>query len=199
MYLSNIQVKTNEEWNTVSLSDNQWQNRGTGLIGQYCRDSNDKNWQLAIGVTKGKVQAFRFSIAVPFPENHQNPLTAEKIFDNSNMFWTWQQGYKSLRLDLSNDTDAWAYHIGAIGCKSPSVMRAPTHECRQTNNVDVVIDNIDFHAPIIIDISKIISGISLGDQSRCLSMPTQHVCHKLMDNMNSSSSPVFYQRGANVQ
>jgi len=193
-YLSQIRIEVNGEWRDVTLPNTKWQHDNVALIGQHCSDNTDKNWQLTL--SQGElidVKKLAFSIAVPFELNHQNPLKAQSIFDNANMFWTWQQGYKSLRLDLKGDNEGWAYHIGAVGCKSPSVMRAPTTPCRELNHINVELVDVDVNKPITIDLARVIEGIGLSKLSRCLSMPSQHSCAQLMINMTDTQSPVFYQ------
>lgn len=193
-YLSQIKLQVNGKWRDITLPKTKWQHNNVALIGQHCSDNIEKNWQLTLNkdeLVDGEKLAF--SIAVPFELNHQNPLQAQSIFDNGNMFWTWQQGYKSLRLDLKSDKAGWAYHIGAVGCKSPSVVRAPTKPCRILNHVNVEFVSFDINKPIRINLARIIEGITLSKSTRCLSMPTQNSCGQLMINMTDNQSPVFYQ------
>ena len=193
-YLSQVKMEVNGEWRDITLPDTKWQHKNVALLGQHCSDNTEKNWQLVLNkdeLVNGEKLAF--SIAVPFELNHQNPLQAQSIFDNANMFWTWQQGYKSLRLDLKNDKEGWAYHIGAVGCKSPSVMRAPKAECREPNNINIEILDFKFNRNIVLDISRILSHIELSSESRCLSMPHQKSCNVLMGNLKNVRLPVYYQ------
>ncbi|MCG7530932.1 metallo-mystery pair system four-Cys motif protein [Psychrobium sp. MM17-31] len=194
-YLSSVQVKGDKGWHPVSLQATKWQTDGVALIGQHCRDNQSQNWQLALtDALPEKISAISFKIAVPFNLNHQNPLQAQGIFDNGNMFWTWQQGYKSLRLDLDNHAgEGWAYHIGAVGCNSPSAMRAPKQQCREPNHINVLVEQFDKNKAIKVDIGRIVQGIELGASTRCLSMPTQKSCNELNRNMNNKNTSVFYQ------
>lgn len=194
-YLSSLEVKSDKGWRPISLQTTKWQTDGVALIGQHCRDNQSQNLQLAlIDALPDKISAISFKIAVPFNLNHQNPLRAQGIFDNGNMFWTWQQGYKSLRLDLDNHSgEGWAYHIGAVGCNSPSAMRAPKQQCREPNHINVLIEQFDKNKAIKVDIGRIVQGIELGASTRCLSMPTQKSCNELYRNMNSQNTSVFYQ------
>ena len=193
-YLSRFKVEINGQWHDLRLQTTKWQQNDVALVGQHCSENTDKNWKLALedNMPTG-INSLAFSIAMPFNLNHQSPLKAEGIFDNANMFWTWQQGYKSLRLDLKDDKEGWAYHIGAVGCNSPSVMRAPMTPCRETNHVNVELVNFDRNKPITVDLARIIEGIALSKSTRCLSMPTQNSCGQLMINMTDNQSPVFYQ------
>jgi len=195
-YVSDVKMKVNNSWQQVSLPNNQWQHDNVALLGIHCHESSDKNWQidLADPALLEQSSAIKFKIAVPFNKNHQNPLKATSIFDNSNMFWTWQQGYKSLRLDLSSpNADAWAFHVGAIGCHSPSALRSPKMQCRQPNHMTITIDSFNPKKPLTIELSHLIKGVELSHDNRCLSMPTQSSCGGLMANLNNVSRPVFTQ------
>ncbi len=54
-------------------------------------------------------------------DNHANPAAALAPLNVGSMFWTWQLGYKFLRLDVrrqDSDTSAWSLHLGSEGCQS---------------------------------------------------------------------------------
>lgn len=194
-YMSSLRAKTEDGWQPVLLGDNQWQTHNLALVGMHCSDNKSNNWQVVLkDALPRKASAIAFDIAIPFELNHQNPLIAEGIFDNANMFWTWRQGYKSLRFDLeSASAGGWAYHLGALGCNSASAIRAPQSPCRQPNHMEIVLEHYDVNLPIKIDVARIIKDIKLETASRCLSMPTQASCDVLNSNMKNLNSPVFSQ------
>lgn len=197
-YASDFQWQGEAGWQPLALVDNLWQQQQVALIGRHCDDNKMQNWQVVFAQELiESAKSLKFKIAVPFSLNHQNPLQAEGIFDNANMFWTWQQGYKSFRFDIKSDEQGWAYHLGAVGCHSPSVVRAPQQQCRQPNHLEVTITDFKPAEVITIDIMKIVKDINLSHATRCLSMPTQRSCYRLMSNMKNQESPVFSQRGQN--
>jgi len=195
-YVSDLEIKEQDQWRPLAMKDTKWQHDNTALLGMHCNESGDNNWQIDLSNVSAidGTRAIKFKIAVPFDKNHQNPLKAQGIFDNANMFWTWQQGYKSLRLDMSsNNGDAWSFHVGAVGCNSPSALRAPKQQCRQPNIINVTLNELNHGKPLIIEIANLMKGIELGHQNRCLSMPMQSSCQLLMSNMNSKSLSVIFQ------
>ena len=197
-YVSDIQVKSGGKWQSLSMVNTPWQQSNVALIGMHCNESNDNNWTISSEHSKllSSATTLKFKIAVPFVKNHQNPLKAQGIYDNANMFWTWQQGYKSLRFDLSSsEGESWAFHVGAIGCQSPSVLRAPKNQCRQPNVIDITVTDFDVNIPLTIELAHILTGIEPSLENRCLSMPTQTICQSLITNMNNSKRPVFVQLG----
>lgn len=197
-YVSDLQVKNEGRWQPLMMKNTRWQQHNVALVGLHCNESKDQNWAINIGngnLLTGNV-TIKFNIAVPFSTNHQNPLKAQGIFDNANMFWTWQQGYKSLRFDIaSSEGNAWAFHVGATGCHSPSVLRSPSKPCREANVIEIVVTDFNIDKPLIIELASILNTIEPSHENRCLSMPTQSICQLLMSNMRDLTHPVFYQSG----
>lgn len=199
LYVSDIQVKLDDKWQSLLMKNSPWQQNNVALIGMHCNENNDNNWTISSEHSKllSSATTLKFKIAVPFVQNHQNPLKAQGIYDNANMFWTWQQGYKSLRFDLSSsEGESWAFHVGAIGCQSPSVLRAPKEQCRQPNIIDITVTDFDVNIPLTIELANILTGIEPSHENRCLSMPTQTICQSLITNMSNSKRPVFVQLGS---
>jgi len=199
-YVSDLKIKKQGQWQPLLMESTQWQHENVALVGMHCDESGDKNWKidLADSTSLDEGSAIKFKIAVPFDKNHQNPLKAQGIFDNANMFWTWQQGYKSLRLDMSsNNGDAWAFHVGAIGCQSPSALRSPKKQCRQPNIINVTINEFRQDKAMIIELTNLLKGIEIEHQNRCLSMPMQSSCQLLMDNITKISQRVMFQEALN--
>lgn len=93
-----------------------------------------------------------FTLGVPEALNHANPLQANSPLNNSQMFWSWQQGYKFLRIDgrfETGDTKSqtapqrWAFHLGSTGCVSSSALRPPGEPCRYSHRVRVRLGGFD--------------------------------------------------------
>jgi len=193
-YLSELSINTSQGWQALPLKGTQWQQHNIALLGQHCSQHGSRNWQiqLASPMPKHHTGELRFSLGLPWQKNHQNPLTAKGIFANSNMFWSWQQGYKFFRLDLRNEQQgiSWAFHLGATGCRSPSAVRAPQQACTQPNKPLITLTNVDGDQTIALDLNRLLAKVTLAQDSRCLSLPTQSSCARLLTNLglNSQSS-----------
>src|SRR5690606_39726454 len=59
-----------------------------------------------------------------FALNHLDASTAPSPLNFTAMFWSWQSGYKFLRVDTADDT--FRVHLGSTGCSSPGPSRPPT-------------------------------------------------------------------------
>ncbi len=111
------------------------------------------------------LEFIEFDLGVPFERNHANPLRAQPPLHLPSMFWTWQTGYKFLRLDLG---ERWSFHLGSTGCASASAARPPAQACRQPNRARVRLPmRPALGAPIIVDLDALLAGIDVSGHPSC--------------------------------
>ena len=154
----------------VRLDDRHpWQNEGAALISLAvgCAESPEPGNRMVSGsVARGRYAAVEFSIGVPFERNHLNPMRAAPPLNVPSMFWTWQTGYKFLRLDLGN---AWSFHLGSTGCVSDSAMRPPRQPCRQPNVTRIRLPAETAQGGnVLIDLDALLAGIDTTDADNCV-------------------------------
>jgi uncharacterized repeat protein (TIGR04052 family) len=125
----------------LTLSDQApWQSAQVALIDLAGDAVTQRRTTIRGRVNAGgtaKYSGLRFTVGVPFALNHANPLTAAAPLDRGELFWTWQSGYKFLRVDFVADGKESSFHLGSTGCSSPSALRPPTTPCAQPNRVRV--------------------------------------------------------------
>jgi uncharacterized repeat protein (TIGR04052 family) len=110
----------------------------------------------------------RFSVGVPFDLNHANPLTAPAPLNRSEMFWSWQSGYKFLRLDLNAAEHEAAFHLGSTGCSSASALRPPQQSCAQPNVIRVELTGFDPTSQAIqVRTDDIVAALANVDRRAC--------------------------------
>jgi uncharacterized repeat protein (TIGR04052 family) len=208
MFLSSLQlVNSRGEEQIVELVKTNWQTTETGLLWFIpgCEHNNELsntfNQNLLIKLdAKDLYQAkqLTFSLAVPFEQNHANPLTQTAPLNNPEMFWTWQTGHKFMRFDLKQvDSRAnWAFHLGSVGCTSKSALRAPNQECSQPNRLKVDIDipkhkgNKPEVLVVNINIDTMVNGIDISNSKPCMfTLNDQVDCLQVLQNLNTK--PVF--------
>ena len=56
----------------------------------------------------------RFQLGLPFDRNHGNQAIAPSPLDLTGMFWSWQDGYRFLKIDTAFDNVR--VHLGSTGC-----------------------------------------------------------------------------------
>lgn len=190
LYLSEFSVN-----NTPLLLDPTlpYQQANIALLGAVC-DGNALNsrgnWQLkfASALPSGSLS---FTVGVPQLRNHQDPLLAKTPLNQSDMFWSWQQGYKYLRLELagkasdkvnSPQANAWALHLGATGCQSASVLRAPSKACAQPNLARI---NLPFQRgqTLQLDLAPLLHGINMSADNHCMSDINRLSCQTLLPRL----------------
>lgn len=147
-------------------------------------------------------KGLEFTLGVPETLNHANPLQARAPLNNSQMFWSWQQGYKFLRIDgqynsawnkmagdaqLPAENGQWAFHLGSTGCVSPSALQPPTQPCSNDHRVRVRLSGFDPEKNhIAVDLSVLQTLASSNDSSsdkkiQCTEAYTeQPVCMQLL-------------------
>lgn len=158
------------------------------LLGTVC-DGAD-NWQLQFAgpLTAGQLS---FTLGVPAALNHQEPLRAAAPLNQSDMFWSWQQGYKYLRLDIHSTAQParqWSLHLGATGCRSASPMRAPQADCSNPNRVTVSL-NYQPGQQLTLDLAPILAGINLSADNHCMSDPNRLSCQTLLPRLGIGARP----------
>jgi uncharacterized repeat protein (TIGR04052 family) len=209
-YLSNftlndqpITLKTDADLETLSH-----QQKNLLLLGGDCQGKG--NW--TIDFEKPLIPGLMsFELGVPFKLNHGNPLKALPPLNQSDMFWTWQQGHKFLRLDLNktnqpnsavsaNQTTAsiplaslqtgWQFHLGSIGCQSASVMRAPLKACHYPNRAKVELA-YQGEQKLILDLAPLLTTVLNDDklsQQACMSDPQSLSCQPLFNALGINSA-----------
>ena len=134
-----------------------------------------------------------FTLGVPFTLNHQNPVTQPSPLNEPDMFWTWRNGYKFLRLDMSTEQDDWAYHLGSVGCQSDSAVRSPTYHCAQPNlSHHQITVRQDAPFTLFLHLDALLDGVTLTHTNRCVMHgETEVSCAHLFGNLSNSAKPLF--------
>ncbi|HAW92084.1 MULTISPECIES: MbnP family copper-binding protein [unclassified Arsukibacterium] len=175
-YLSDVKLDQQPQ----SLTTTLWQQPDLALLGTDCQGNT--NWQLIFAEPLAAGQ-LSFTLGLPFAVNHQNPLTAKPPLNFSEMFWSWQLGYKFLRLDMQGPNHGWAFHLGSTGCQSASVLRPPALPCRAANTFEVTLD-YQPNQKLQLNLAALLSDIELSPQSSCMSDSLQTNCQQLFDNLS---------------
>ena len=167
-FVSDVELRdAGGRWQALTLNPTlAWQNDAVALVSYSCDTGTS---QLTVqGRWPGEqIHGLRFTLGVPQRLNHQNPAGASSPLNVASMFWTWQQGYKFLRLEGSATTGGWAFHLGSTGCKSPAAIRPPVQPCSAANRVNVVLDNYGGSEPIIIDLDPLIQTLTQPGPLSC--------------------------------
>lgn len=204
------------------MPENNWQSNDLGLVvaSTLCGDKNEKTTdkqafnhsiyahlseqasKLVVDRSKTEFKEqlkqlrLNFTLGVPFESNHANPLKQISPLNISSMFWSWQMGYKFMRIDLSAPDDKFSFHLGSVGCQSASRVRAPEMECENANRVPISIDiqpevlkvnqNI-IHIDIAIQLDKLLYDLAIKRTNACMFSGIDQVvqCQKLLNALSN--------------
>ena len=162
----------------VRLDANAWQNDGTTMI---ALGGKTENPVVTGKVVDGHYDAIEFLLGVPFERNHGNPLVAAPPLNVPAMFWTWQSGYKFVRLDIGND---WSFHLGSTGCVSASAVRPPGEPCREPNAARIRLANDAQVGTIVFDLDALLAHVDTAVADNCMAAYAEsEACRSLLANL----------------
>lgn len=163
----------------VRLDANAWQNDGTAMVALGGKTEN----AVVFGkVASGHYEAIEFLLGVPFERNHGNPLAAAPPLNVPAMFWTWQSGYKFVRLAIGND---WSFHLGSTGCVSASAVRPPDEPCREPNAARIrLASDAPEAGTIAVDLDALLAHIDTTVDDNCMvAYAESEACRSLLANL----------------
>ncbi|NOK58173.1 MAG: hypothetical protein GFH25_541210n19 [Chloroflexi bacterium AL-N10] len=108
-YVSNIQLITADGIETpLELEqDGLWQHENVALLdfedaSGGCSTGNEDTRSIVVGtVPPGQYTQVKFDLGVPFDLNHLDTTVAPSPLNLPAMWWSWQAGYKFVRIDMS--------------------------------------------------------------------------------------------------
>lgn len=151
-------------------------------------------------VPAGVYTGAKFKLGLPFSLNHGDASTAPSPLNVTALFWSWQSGYKFVRVDTADDK--YRIHLGSTGCESPGPSRPPT-SCSAPNRASVALRGFDPDADVIIaDLKALLQDSNVdSNQSEtppgCMSGPTDGDCAPVFAGFGLSfpgGQPVAGQR-----
>lgn len=218
LYVSNLRLigADGAEVPVVLDQDGTWQLDGSALIdfedatGSCANGTAETNMVVRGTVPDGSYSGLAFDIGLPFAQNHGDPTLSDSPLNLTAMFWTWQAGYKFLKIDLSTSgqplpsADAadhsgdsagmagpqgWALHLGSTGCASDGKTMAPAQECANPNRVAVRLDGfmpgMAGMDTVVIDPAPVLAGANVDANAPesapgCMSFPKDADCPPVM-------------------
>ena len=167
-FLSDLELRdATGRWRPLALDPKPaWQNDAVALVSYGC-DTATSRLTVQGSWPGDQIRGLRFTLGIPEGLNHQNPASANSPLNVASMFWTWQQGYKFLRLEGNTPRGGWALHLGSTGCKSPAAIRPPGEPCSAANRATVVLENYYGAGPISIDLGPLIQTLTKPEPLGC--------------------------------
>lgn len=203
-YVHNVRLLT-QDGQEVPLEltqDGAWQVEDVVLL-----DYEDKTGSCENGTTQvndtitgtapaGDYTGVAFDVGVPFELNHADQAAAPSPLNLTGMFWSWQNGYKFMRIDGFTDglPEGYNLHLGSTGCQGD--VGAVTG-CDNGNRPSVRLEGWTPGKPLVIDLAALVAGAALeedlGGQPGCMSNPMDMDCPMIFDalGLNDATQTVF--------
>ena len=188
--------------------DGKWQYGGIALLdfengADHCANggTTDTNDTVKGRAPGGTYKGVKFTVGVPFALNHGNQATAPSPLNVGQMFWSWNGGYRFMKLDVQPfDPDAgdagmgdggagmprFNVHLGSTGCQgNPADGGGAVTSCASPNRFDVKLEvaqgMFDFAVnKIALDYAAVVSASNLtvngGGPGGCMSFPGDPEC-----------------------
>jgi len=112
----------------------------------------------------GPFTGIRFVLGVPADLNHADASTAPPPLNYTQMFWTWNAGYKFLRAEgrTTGLPEGWAFHLGSLGCMGDG--RGNVSGCMQANRALIELDGFDPESDTIsVDLGRLLETSDLDN------------------------------------
>ncbi|MEM9692339.1 MAG: MbnP family copper-binding protein [Myxococcota bacterium] len=188
-------TNANEEVPVTFISDGKWQTDDVVLLDfedgtNGCDVGNpDLNPEVRGAVTTdGPYGGVRFRLGVPFARNHADPATAPPPLNISAMWWSWNAGYKFIRLDGATENLAgWRFHLGSTMCEGDSVGNVSA--CANPNRSDIELTGFDpTEGTVVFDLATLLAGADLevnvmNTAEGCLADANDTDCQPLFDSL----------------
>ncbi len=145
----------------------------------------------------GSYHGLQFALGVPPSLNHSDPTIAPSPLNLTAMFWSWQAGYKFLKLDLApvrdakaagTPTQAFSFHLGSTGCMG-GARGAEVPQCANPNRVTVALDKFDPQRDTVaVDVGTLLAQTRLDANTPktpagCMAFPKDADCNEVMPRL----------------
>lgn len=164
MYLYDVVLHTEEatEHPVILSEDGIWQRDGVALLDfeDGCENGTAQTNTTLVGTTmSGDYTGISFSVGVPPALNSSETVLEGRgsPLNQVAMFWSWQSGYKYIRLD--GNAGPFRLHLGASGCSDDFT-------CTEMNIPRVTLG--DFHPEthtVQLDIGDLIAGTNIAENA----------------------------------
>lgn len=206
-YISDIELFTADgQSELLSLEENEWQSSSLALLdfqdkADNCEgEAKPTHTQITGTISKSAaIQGIRFRVGVPANLNHIDIAQAKGPLNVASLFWSWQGGYKFMRLDVApiggitrpSDPDfsatVYNFHLGSTNCKGdPELGQAVV--CERSNRPFVELSDFDpLRDSIVLDYAALVGGLSLEsdvkDTPGCMSEKSDSECSEFFKQL----------------
>jgi uncharacterized repeat protein (TIGR04052 family) len=171
--------------------DGHWQNKAVALLdfedgtGDCLNGTQAQRMKVVGTAPRGEYKALRFTVGVPFSHNHGDPVKATPPLSYTFMHWSWQSGYKFVRMGLQSGDESTFLHLGSTQCQGTFTnIEGCDLENRPTAEIPLRPD-----APwrVTLDVDQLTRNVlvqgTADDAPNCMSQVDNPRCNAWFDNM----------------
>lgn len=190
LYLHDVRVTTSQQRELpLTLDDTLWQGSGVALLdfrdfvscGSVPQTPNtDVTGTVALNEGE-RIDGVQFKIGLPESLNHTNLVDAATPLNVPTMHWSWQSGYKFMRLDVTvAGGDDFKLHLGSTDCAGDPEA-GDSVSCDRGNRPEVRFDTFTLgQDTIVIDYAAMVAtaldGVDDGGAPGCMSGVSDPEC-----------------------
>jgi uncharacterized repeat protein (TIGR04052 family) len=156
--------------------DGTWQQRDVAFLSfegsnQACASGSPQERQTISGTAPdGRYVGIRFIVGMPQSLDHADATIAASPLNLSDMFWSWQDGYKFFRFDArivgkAGQASAFVFHLGSTGCRGSDARTT----CAQPNEATIRLRGFDGSQTIVLDVARLLQSADL-ERGGCMMM-----------------------------
>jgi uncharacterized repeat protein (TIGR04052 family) len=142
-------------------------------------------------VPAGDYAGLGFEMALPFDKNHREPTLQRSPLNLSRMFWSWNAGYKFMRLDIrsTGQPKGWMVHLGSTGCLPSGTPQTVPESCTHRNAVVVDLPGFSVATDVVeLDLGALLAASNVDENvpksaAGCMSGQNDPDCGPLFEQL----------------
>jgi len=176
------------------ISDGKFQTENVVLLdfengeGPCKNGTPDLNTTVRGEVPTGKYVGFRFRIGVPEESNHLDPTKQPSPLNITRMMWSWQSGYKFVRIDAKTTgrPSGYVLHLGSTGCQTDAHGKTI---CLSQNRPEFAFAKFNPATDVVdVDLAALYRGtnVDINEEKTaagCMSSPDDSDCRPVFANL----------------
>ena len=198
--------------------DGKWQLDDVALLdfedatGGCVNGTPDTNDRVVGTVPAGHYTGLRFTLGVPFRQNHTDLTTMPSPLNLTALAWVWNAGRKFARLDFASTgmPRGFAIHLGSTGCTPNNVKTAPPVQCSEPNRAEVEFSAFDGQSDVVLaDLAALLRDTNIDTNQEktaagCMSSPEDSDCAGIFANLGlrfagkPAGKQSFFRRAASA-
>lgn len=175
--------------------DGKWQVHNVALLdfedkmGGCSNGTAEMNTKITGNVPAGAYTGLVFTVGVPFDLNHNDSAVAPSPLNLTALFWTWNSGYKFMRIDAvptAAGAGPFLTHLGSTGCVEDAGGKVTS--CDRANRPVVQLAAFDTTKnKVVIDYAALVSkndvSMNAAGAPGCMSAKDDPECDPLLGQL----------------